>query len=67
MGCGQSDTGNAKSHSPRDKAPKNKKGEGKTLWLTGYPTAGKTWIADFLEMYHNYIHVDGDEFVSLWT
>jgi len=52
---------------PKDETKEIKEEKGKTLWLTGYPTAGKTWVADFLEMYHNYIHVDGDEFVSLWT
>ena len=31
------------------------------LWITGIPTAGKTWLDDFLQHYHGWIHIDGDE------
>jgi len=31
------------------------------VWINGKPTAGKTWIGDYLQMYHDWHHIDGDE------
>ena len=31
------------------------------VWLTGVTSAGKTWLGDFLQHYHGYIHIDGDQ------
>ena len=39
---------------------------GRVLWLNGHPTAGKTWFGDYLERYHGFIHVDGDQFQLLY-
>ena len=39
----------------------------KTFWLTGYPTSGKTWVGDYLQIYQDFEHVDGDEYLSLWA
>ena len=30
-------------------------------WLTGATSAGKTWLGDFLQHHHNFLHVDGDQ------
>eukprot|EP00927_Polykrikos_kofoidii_P047567 TRINITY_DN41792_c0_g1_i1.p1 TRINITY_DN41792_c0_g1~~TRINITY_DN41792_c0_g1_i1.p1 ORF type:complete len:304 (+),score=46.00 TRINITY_DN41792_c0_g1_i1:44-913(+) len=34
--------------------------QGRLIWLSGPPTAGKTWLGDFLAHYHGWLHVDGD-------
>lgn len=31
------------------------------VWITGPATAGKTWLGDFLQHYHDWIHVEGDK------
>jgi len=35
------------------------------VWLTGCTSAGKTWLGDFLQHYHNWIHIDGDRRIVL--
>ena len=56
MGCSGSTTSGmapAKGH-PDSKV-------NKVVWFFGYPTAGKSWSADFCAVHHDWIHVDGDE------
>ena len=31
------------------------------VWITGRTTAGKTWLGDFLQHYHGWVHVEGDK------
>ena len=31
------------------------------VWITGPTTAGKTWLGDFLQHYHDWTHVEGDK------
>ena len=34
------------------------------VWITGRATAGKTWLYDFLQHYHGWVHVEGDEVMN---
>ena len=34
------------------------------VWITGRTTAGKTWLGDFLQHYHGWVHVQGDEVMN---
>lgn len=36
------------------------------VWLNGHPTAGKTWITDYLSKYHDFLNIDGDEELHLY-
>ena len=31
------------------------------LWISGRPTSGKSWLGDYLQHYHGWYHLDGDE------
>ena len=42
-------------------APKSFAEHNKIIWFMGVPTAGKSWVCDFMETYHDCIHLDGDE------
>ena len=37
------------------------------LWLTGVTSAGKTWLGDFLQHYHGYVHIDGDQHMAVYS
>ena len=39
---------------------------GRLVWLNGNPTAGKTWICDYLAKYHGFLSIDGDEELHLY-
>ena len=34
------------------------------VWITGRTTAGKTWLGDFLQHYHGWVHVESDEVMN---
>lgn len=33
------------------------------VWVTGCTTSGKTWLGDFLQYYHGWVHAEGDKLV----
>jgi len=39
---------------------------GRLVFINGHPTAGKTWMADYLAKYHGFHHIDGDEELHLY-
>lgn len=39
---------------------------GRLVWLNGNPTAGKTWICDYLAKCHGFLSLDGDEELHLY-
>lgn len=39
---------------------------GRLVWLNGNPTAGKTWLCDYLAKYHGFLSIDGDEELHLY-
>ena len=45
---------------PQDSAPGSADGP-RILWVSGIPNAGKTWLGDYLDSHHGWLHVEGDE------
>eukprot|EP00931_Biecheleriopsis_adriatica_P068710 TRINITY_DN42620_c0_g1_i1.p1 TRINITY_DN42620_c0_g1~~TRINITY_DN42620_c0_g1_i1.p1 ORF type:complete len:259 (+),score=33.89 TRINITY_DN42620_c0_g1_i1:38-814(+) len=39
---------------------------GRLVFMNGHPTAGKTWMADYLAKHHGFRHIDGDEELHLY-
>ena len=57
MGCASTKTTTAESPAKGHSDSK----VNKVVWFFGFPTAGKSWSADFCAVHHDWIHVDGDE------